>query len=132
MIESYVPQNSKPGKRLEVAFMPGKEMSGRPFIGVRYDGGAGCEVITERYSSVTEAAEAALDADDGLPLWMPHYWHDQVIACWRIRGTQMYAEGVDFECCANSHIAEGWRAAYYDDVQPLLLRGWPVGEAVYA
>ena len=131
MIESSYAEKCKPAERLELHCSHGTNAM-RPWCGVRFMGGRGCEIITGQYASPVDAADAALDADDTLPLWVPQYLKETLVSSWNIRGMEMYREGVDFECCANSHIADGWKMLWERDNAHLLVDGWPVGEAVAA
>lgn len=130
-IESYSAGNRKPAHRLELHFNTGVSAA-RPWSGVRVTQGKGCETLTGYYASPVDAADAVLDADDALPLWVPHYLKETLVSHWQIRGMNMYRNDVDFECCANSHIADGWKMLWERDNEHLLAQGWPVGEAVHA
>lgn len=120
-------QEAKPGKRLELVFNPQTNGSATPWVGLRYDGGRAGEPVTPRYQEPIDVADELLDLAQrsGLPVVMPAWLRDSMIAQWQQRGVSLYRQDVGREWCANAYIRQGWDAAHLDDCQPALFRGWP-------
>ena len=94
-----------------------------PWYSVRVEGHT-CELITWGHREPIDAAEEAMDAarSEGLPIVMPQYLKESIIAEWQQRGMRMYAKGIGREWCGNSYIVNGWDVAHQADVEPFRSR----------
>lgn len=116
-----------PAHRLQLAYNPQQNATATPWVGLRYDGGLSGEIVTERFREPIEAADELLDLSGrtGLPVVMPAWLRDSLIAQWQQRGVALYRRGVGRAWCTNGYVRQGWDAAYLDECQPALFRGWP-------
>ncbi|HRA65174.1 MAG TPA: hypothetical protein PL187_04080 [Caldilinea sp.] len=111
--------NSLPHPRYELKHFSGNPR--RPWAGVRVEReGAGCEIVTWQFRDPIDAADELLGCaqSEGLPVVMPQYMKDALIAEWQQRGMNLYARGIGREWCGNSYIANGWDVAHAADVEP--------------
>ena len=94
-----------------------------PWFGVRVEGHT-CERVTWGFKEPIDAAEETIDAarSEGLPLVMPEYLKESVIAQWQQRGMHLYQRGIGREWCGNSYIANGWDVARAAGAEPFRSR----------
>ena len=113
--------DSLPLPRYELKFFSGEPRA--PWFGVRVEG-CTCERITWGFKEPIDAAEETIDVarGEGLPLVMPEYLKESVIAQWQQRGARLYAKGIGREWCGNSYIANGWDVAHAADAEPFCSR----------
>ena len=109
-------EQSLPYPRYELKHFSGEAR--RPWAGVRVERqGAGCEVVTWYFRDPIDAADELIGCaqSEGLPVVMPQYMKDALIAQWQQRGMGLYAKGIGREWCGNSYIAQGWDMAHEAD-----------------
>lgn len=113
--------DSIPNPRYELKYFAGEPRT--PWCGVRVEGGT-CERITWGFREPIDAAEETIGAaqSEGLPVVMPQYLKDSLIAEWQQRGMRLYAKGIGREWCGNSYITNGWDVAHQADVEPFRSR----------
>lgn len=112
-------QPAKPAKRLELLHMPGANAQ-KPWTGARYERkGAGAEIVTAQYATPREAADAliAIAQQTGLPVAMPAYLADSLIAEWEIDGIALHDAGAGPEACRNQYTLAGYLAARQQRLQ---------------
>lgn len=116
-----------PAHRLHLVYNPQQNGTATPWLGLRYDGGLSGEPVTERFREPIDAADELIDLSQriGLPVVMPDWLRDSLVAQWQQRGIELYRQAVGREWCVNTYVRQGWDAAYAHDWQPALLRGWP-------
>ena len=96
--------SAKPAHRLEVKYHSSKWRDLQGWIGVRYEGGHGCEIITldskkqvRVFDNPITAAWESLIADDKLPLWVPQHIKDGLEVMFDIKsegwGVQVAPQG---------------------------------------
>jgi hypothetical protein len=107
--------------RYELKFFSGEAR--RPWFGVRIEGNT-CERVTFGCKEPIDAAEEVISAaqSEGLPVVMPQYLKDALIAEWQQKGAWMYGKGIGREWCGNSYIANGWDCAHQADAEPFRSR----------
>ena len=110
-----------PSPRYEIKHFSGEPRA--PWFGVRVEGHT-CERITWGFREPIDAAEGAMDAarSEGLPIVMPQYLKESLIAQWQQRGMNLYAKGIGREWCGNAYIANGWDLAHAADAEPFRSR----------
>ena len=110
-----------PSPRYELKYIAGEPR--HPWHGARVDGGT-CELITWGHREPIDAAEEAMDAarSEGLPIVMPQYLKESLIAQWQQRGMNLYSRGIGREWCGNSYIVNGWDLAHQADAEPFRSR----------
>lgn len=113
--------NSLPNPRYELKHFGGEPRA--PWHGVRVEGHT-CEMVTWGFKEPIDAADEMLGAakSESLPVVMPQYLKDALIAEWQQRGIRMYQRGIGREWCGNSYIANGWDTAHQADVEPFRSR----------
>jgi len=96
----------------------------RPWYGVRVGTAHTCERVTFGYREPIDAAEEVIGAaqSENLPVVMPEYLKQALIAEWQQRGMHLYAKGIGREWCGNSYIANGWDLAHQADAEPFRSR----------
>ena len=112
-------EQSLPYPRYELKHFSGEART--PWAGVRVERqGAGCEVVTWYFRDPIDAADELIGCaqSEGLPVVMPQYMKDALIAEWQQRGMDLYRRGIGREWCGNSYIANGWDVARADDLAP--------------
>ncbi len=110
---------SLPYPRYELKHFSGEPR--HPWAGVRIERqGAGCEVVTWSFRDPIDAADELIGCaqSEGLPVVMPEWLRDNLIAQWQQRGMNLYARGIGREWCGNSYIANGWDVAHAADIEP--------------
>ena len=110
-----------PSPRYEIKHFSGEPRA--PWYGVRVEGHT-CERITWGYREPIDAAEDVMGAarSEGLPVVMPEYLKQALIAEWQQRGMNLYAKGIGREWCGNSYICNGWDVARAADAEPFRSR----------
>lgn len=110
-----------PSPRYELKHFSGEPRT--PWYGVRVEGHT-CERITWGHREPIDAAEEAMDAarSEGLPVVMPQYLKESLIAEWQQRGINLYNRGIGREWCGNAYIANGWDVAHAADAEPFRSR----------
>ena len=110
-----------PSPRYEIKHFSGEPRA--PWYGVRVEGHT-CERITWGYREPIDAAEDVMGAarSEGLPVVMPEYLKQALIAEWQQRGMNLYAKGIGREWCGNSYICNGWDVAHAADAEPFRSR----------
>ena len=113
---------SLPLPRYELKHFPGEPRT--PWYGVRVETPHTCERITWGFREPIDAAEEVIGAaqSEGLPVVMPQYLKDALIAEWQQRGMRLYAKGIGREWCGNSYIVNGWDTAHQADTEPFCSR----------
>ena len=89
-----------------------------PWAGVRIERqGAGCEVVTWYFKNPIDAADELMGCahSEGLPVVMPQYMKESLIAQWQQRGMDLYRRNIGREWCANNYIRNGWDVAAAGD-----------------
>jgi len=102
---------SLPLPRYELKYLAGEAKT--PWHGVRVEGRT-CEIVTWGFREPIDAAEEVIGAaqSEGLPVVMPQYLKDALIAEWQQRGIHLYQRGIGREWCGNSYIVNGWDTAH--------------------
>ena len=110
-----------PSPRYELKYMAGQPR--RPWVGMRVERHTG-EAVTMGYRDPIDAADEMLGAAkaEALPVVMPEYLKQALIAEWQQRGIHLYQRGIGREWCGNSYIANGWDVAHQADVEPFRSR----------
>ena len=110
-----------PSPRYELKHFSGEPRT--PWYGVRVEGHT-CERITWGFREPIDAADEMLGAAkaEALPVVMPEYLKQALIAEWQQRGMRLYAKGIGREWCGNGYIANGWDCAHAADVEPFRSR----------
>ena len=110
-----------PSPRYELKHFSGEPRT--PWYGVRVEGHT-CERITWGFREPIDAADEMLGAAkaEALPVVMPEYLKQALIAEWQQRGMRLYAKGIGREWCGNSYIANGWDLAHQTDAEPFRSR----------
>ena len=113
--------NSLPNPRYELKHFSGEPRA--PWFGVRVEGGT-CERLTWGFREPIDAAEEIMDSarSEGLPVVMPQYLKESLIAEWQQRGINLYNRGIGREWCGNAYIANGWDVAHAADAEPFRSR----------
>ena len=94
-----------------------------PWFGVRVEDHT-CERVTWGFKEPIDAAEETIGAaqSEGLPVVMPEYLKQALIAEWQQRGINLYKRGIGREWCGNSYIVNGWDVAHAADAEPFRSR----------
>ena len=110
-----------PSPRYELKYVAGEPR--HPWYGARVEGHTS-ELITWGHREPIDAAEEAMDAarSEGLPIVMPQYLKDSLIAQWQQRGMSLCSRGIGREWCGNSYIVNGWDLAHQADAEPFRSR----------
>lgn len=105
-------EQSLPYPRYELKYFAGQPR--RPWAGVRIDRqGGGAEIVTWSFRDPIDAADEVIGCahSEGLPVVMPQWLKDALIAEWQQRGMDLFKRGITREWCANSYIRNGWDVA---------------------
>ena len=110
-----------PSPRYELKHFSGEPRT--PWYGVRVEGHT-CERITWGFREPIDAADEMLGAAkaEALPVVMPEYLKESLIAEWQQRGINLYNRGIGREWCGNAYIANGWDVAHSADAEPFRSR----------
>ena len=110
-----------PSPRYELKYLAGQPR--RPWVGMRVERHTG-EAVTMGHRDPIDAADELLTVaqDEGLPVVMPQWLKDSMIAEWQQRGINLYQRGIGREWCGNSYIANGWDVAHQADAEPFRSR----------
>ena len=114
--------SSLPLPRYELKHFAGEPCT--PWYGVRVETAHTCERVTFGYREPIDAAEEVIGAaqSENLPVVMPEYLKQALIAEWQQRGMHLYQRGIGREWCGNSYIVNGWDVAHAADVEPFRSR----------
>lgn len=126
-----LPSLRKPVQKVQVYFNAGKGAKNCFHVGIRENGA----IVESLYStsSLTDAGNFAYGVSQARKLRMnAGEFSDTLISNWRRQGADCYREGLAITSCENSWQCQGWITAYENDVQPLVMYGWPTAEAVTA
>ena len=107
--------------RYELKYLAGEAKT--PWHGVRVEGRT-CEIVTWGFREPIDAAEEVIGAaqSENLPVVMPEYLKQALIAEWQQRGMHLYQRGIGREWCGNSYIVNGWDVAHAADAEPFRSR----------
>ena len=114
---------SLPYPRYELKHFSGTPRT--PWAGVRLDHeGAGAEIVTWQFRDPIDAADELLGCaqSEGLPVIMPQWLREALIAQWQQQGIGLYQRGIGREWCGNSYIVNGWDTAHQADAEPFRSR----------
>jgi hypothetical protein len=115
--------NSLPYPRYELKHFGGQPRT--PWAGVRVEReGAGAEIVTWQFRDPIDAADELLGCaqSEGLPVVMPQWLREALIAQWQQQGIGLYQKGIAREWCGNSYIRNGWDVAHAADYEPFKSR----------
>jgi hypothetical protein len=110
---------------IELKYLAGEPT--HPWAGLRYVGnGRGGEIVTDLYAEPMDAANEMLAVRlPGETVSFPDWLKDQLTTAWYIEGVEVYRAGLDRTMCRNAYAAQGYDAAWKDDVQPVVFRRNP-------
>ena len=114
--------SSLPLPRYELKHFAGEPCT--PWYGVRVETAHTCERVTWGFREPIDAAEEVIGAaqSENLPVVMPEYLKQALIAEWQQRGIHLYQRGIGREWCGNSYIVNGWDTAHQADAEPFRSR----------